>query len=122
MCTLRRAHAAPGAALAVGPSHGGLCRSGGDGSTAVGLHRPDGPWSGCQLGRGSCGPTLFRRNARLGVLRVYTCVLRHRLGWWRATSLLFGTKPAFACAVRLTRYRSSGATGRLIACWWRRVG
>ena len=57
VCALRHPHAAPGVALAIGPSHGGLCRSGSDGSVAIGVHRPDSPWSGRQLGRGSCGPT-----------------------------------------------------------------
>ena len=55
VCALRLPHAAPGAASAIGPPLGGLCCSSGDGPAATGVHRPDSPWSGRQLGRGSCG-------------------------------------------------------------------
>ena len=106
---------------AVGPSLGGFCRFGSDGATAAGLHRPGLTmvWaSAWQSFVRHCVAGLGRRTARLGVLRVCTCVLREILRSWNGTSPPFGTTPPFPCAVRVTRCRKSGGIDRVIACWW----
>ena len=70
----------------------------------------------------ACKAGMDLRSVRLGMLRVCTCDLREKPGWWSVTLPPFGTTPLSPCAVRLTGCRNFGGTDRLIACWWCRGG